>query len=389
MSNIVGSFAKAKKQMISKEWKYADVILLGAVGALSILGCVMVYSASRSRAESQGLSSTYYLERQIAFVILGVILMVIVMLFDYRKLRDLSPLLYIVSIRALLLVLIPGIGSSINGTQGWFQLPGGFQLQPSEFAKFFLIIALGSYISQHEQFHYQALVKTIFVCMVPVLLVLKQPDLGTAMVMVVVLIAMLCVAGTRGRYLVLMALFGFVSVVGVLQLGVLKQYQVDRLTVFLNQGNGTDASAESAGSAYNLDQSKTAIGNGGILGKGLFQGEQTKLNYVPEQHTDFIFTAIGEELGFLGSATVIALFGIVAWRIWRISRAAPDSAGTFICIGVCAMFVFHVFENIGMTMGIMPITGIPLPLISYGGSSILLMFISIGLINNIYIHRFE
>lgn len=389
MSNIVGSFAKAKKQMISKEWKYADVILLGAVGALSILGCVMVYSASRSRAESQGLSSTYYLERQIAFVILGVILMVIVMLFDYRKLRDLSPLLYIASIGALILVLIPGIGSSINGTQGWFQLPGGFQLQPSEFAKFFLIIALGSYISQHEQFHYQALVKTIFVCMVPVLLVLKQPDLGTAMVMVVVLIAMLCVAGTRGRYLVLMALFGFVSVVGVLQLGVLKQYQVDRLTVFLNQGNGTDASAESAGSAYNLDQSKTAIGNGGILGKGLFQGEQTKLNYVPEQHTDFIFTAIGEELGFLGSATVIALFGIVAWRIWRISRAAPDSAGTFICIGVCAMFVFHVFENIGMTMGIMPITGIPLPLISYGGSSILLMFISIGLINNIYIHRFE
>ena len=356
MSNIVGSFAKAKKQMISKEWKYLDLILLGAVGALAVLGCAMVYSASRSRALAQGLSSTYYLERQIAFVILGIILMVGTMLIDYRKMRD---------------------------------LPGGFQLQPSEFSKFLLIIALASYISQHEQFHFNALIKTLIVGMLPVGLVLLQPDLGTAMVMVVILIAMLCVAGTRGRYLVLMALVGLVSVIGVLQLGVLKSYQINRLTVFLNQGNGASASADSQASAYNLDQSKTAIGNGGLLGKGIFNGEQTKLSYVPEQHTDFIFTAIGEELGFIGSITVIALFAIVAWRVWRISRAAPDSAGTFICIGIVAMFVFHVFENIGMTMGIMPITGIPLPLISYGGSSILLMFMSIGLVNNIYIHRFE
>ena len=389
MSNIVGSFAKAKKQMISKEWKYLDLILLGAVGALAVLGCAMVYSASRSRALAQGLSSTYYLERQIAFVILGIILMVGTMLIDYRKMRDLSLFLYIAIIGALGLVLVPGIGSSANGTQGWFALPGGFQLQPSEFSKFLLIIALASYISQHEQFHFNALIKTLIVGMLLVGLVLLQPDLGTAMVMVVILIAMLCVAGTRGRYLVLMALVGLVSVIGVLQLGVLKSYQINRLTVFLNQGNGASASADSQASAYNLDQSKTAIGNGGLLGKGIFNGEQTKLSYVPEQHTDFIFTAIGEELGFIGSITVIALFAIVAWRVWRISRAAPDSAGTFICIGIVAMFVFHVFENIGMTMGIMPITGIPLPLISYGGSSILLMFMSIGLVNNIYIHRFE
>ena len=194
--------------------------------------------------------------------------------------------------------------------------------------------------------------------------------------MVVIVIAMLCVEGTRGRYLVLMALVVLVSVIGVLQLGVLKSYQINRLTVFLNQGNGASASADSQASAYNLDQSKTAIGNGGLLGKGIFNGEQTKLSYVPEQHTDFIFTAIGEELGFIGSITVIALFAIVAWRVWRISRAAPDSAGTFICIGIVAMFVFHVFENIGMTMGIMPITGIPLPLIVYGVSSILLIFVS-------------
>jgi rod shape determining protein RodA len=386
---MAGSFAKARKQMLSKEWKYVDVVLLGAVGALSLLGCIMVYSASKTRAVSQGLSSTYYLERQVGFLIIGVVLMTLVMLFDYRKMRDLSPLLYVGIVVSLCLVLVPGIGSISNGTQGWFALPGGFQLQPSEFSKFFLIICLASYISQHEQFHFGPLVKTLIVGVIPVGLVLLQPDLGTAMVMVVVLISVLCVAGTRGRYLVLMALFGFVSVIGVLQIGVLKQYQINRLTVFLNQGNGTEASKESAGSAYNLDQSKTAIGNGGVFGKGIFKGEQTKLAYVPEQHTDFIFTAIGEELGFVGSVTVIGLFAIVAWRIWRISRAAPDSTGTFICIGIVSMFVFHVFENIGMTMGIMPITGIPLPFMSYGGSSTLLMFMAIGLVNNVYIHRFE
>lgn len=385
----MGSFEKARKQMFSKDWKNVDVVLLGAVGALSLLGCIMVYSASKTRTVSQGLSSTYYLERQVGFLIVGVVLMVLIMLFDYRKMRDISPLLYIGIIGALCLVLVPGIGSEINGTQGWFVLPGGFQLQPSEFSKFCIIIVLASYISQHEQFHLSALVKTIIISLIPIGLVLLQPDLGTAMVLVVVLIGMLCVAGTRGRYLILMALFGFVSVVGVLQVGILKQYQINRLTVFIDQGNGANASDKSQGSAYNLDQSKTAIGNGGLLGKGLFKGEQTKLAYVPEQHTDFIFTAIGEELGFIGSVTVIGLFAIVAWRIWRISRAAPDSTGTFICIGIVSMFVFHVFENIGMTMGIMPITGIPLPFISYGGSSILLMFMAIGLVNNVYIHRFE
>ncbi|MFN8016104.1 MAG: rod shape-determining protein RodA [Acidimicrobiia bacterium] len=376
------SLTVAKKRLSAKPWRQVDLVLFGSVMALSMLGCLMIYSASRSRLKSFGLSQTYYLERQVGFIIVGFIAMIVVMSVDYRKLRDISPLLYIGVISLLVLVLSP-LGSTVNGTQGWFVLPGGFQLQPSEFSKFFLIIVLASYISQNEQFHLKALTRTLIVAVIPMALVLLQPDLGTAMVLGAITIGMLSVAGTKGRYLLALVAIAIVGVIGVLQLGVLKQYQINRLTVFVNQN------ADKGGSAYNLDQSKTAIGNGGLTGKGLFRGEQTNLNYVPEQHTDFIFTAIGEELGFLGSVTVLGLFGVITWRIWRISRAAPDSTGILICIGTVSMFVFHVFENVGMTMGIMPITGIPLPFVSYGGSAVILMFMSIGLINNIYMHRFE
>lgn len=379
---LTRSLATAKKHVSAKPWRHMDVVLIGAVGALSVLGCVMIYSASRSRLASQGIAPTYFLERQVGFLLLGVMLCVFVMSIDYRKMRDVSPLLYIAVVLLLLLVLSP-IGSSANGTQGWFALPGGFQLQPSEFSKFFLVIVLASYISQNEQFHISALVRTLVIAVIPIGLVLLQPDLGTAMVLSAIVIGMLSVAGTRGRYLLIMALCACIAIMGALQLGVLKSYQIDRLTTFLDQ------KSDVGGAAYNLDQSKTAIGNGGLLGKGIFKGEQTNLSYVPEQHTDFIFTAIGEELGFIGSITVLGLLGIIAWRMWRISRAAPDAAGTLMCIGITSMFVFHVFENIGMTMGIMPITGIPLPFLSYGGSATLLMFMSVGLVNNIYMHRYE
>lgn len=376
------SLDKAKKNLSSKSWRQSDGILLGAVGALSVLGCIMIYSASRSRLQENGISSTYFLERQIAYVILGAILMGIVMSIDYRKMRDMSPILYVVVVMLLILVLSP-LGSEVNGTHGWFVLPGGFQFQPSEFGKFFLIIVLASYIAQNEQFHIPALTRTLIIAAIPIGLVMLQPDLGTTMVLCTIVLGILSVAGTRAKYLLTLVLLAVLGIAIVVQLGVLKQYQVDRFSSFLNQ------KADTGASAYNLDQSKTAIGNGGLLGKGLFKGEQTKLSYVPEQHTDFIFTAIGEELGFIGSVTVLGLFGIIAWRIWRTSRLAPDATGTLICIGVLSMFAFHVFENIGMTMGIMPITGIPLPFVSYGGSAILLMFMAVGIVNNIYIHRFE
>lgn len=222
---LVRSFDKAKRQIASKQWKHVDVVLLGAVAALSILGCVMIYSSSRSRLAAQGLSTTYFAERQVGFVIVGVLLMIGVMSVDYRKLRDLSPIIYLGVLALLVLVLSP-IGSAVNGTQGWFSLPGGFQLQPSEFSKFFLIIVLASYISQHEQFHLPALVQTLIIAVIPIGLVLLQPDLGTAMVLSVIVLGMLSVAGTRGRYLLVLGLIAIIGVVGILQLGVLKNIKL-------------------------------------------------------------------------------------------------------------------------------------------------------------------
>jgi rod shape determining protein RodA len=196
-------------------------------------------------------------------------------------------------------------------------------------------------------------------------------------------IAMVLVAGARPRHLVVLALVGIVGLVGIYNMGVLEDYQRDRLTAFLDQQGDTQRSA------YNLEQAKTAIGAGGLLGRGLFHGTQTNLDYVPEQQTDFIFTVVGEELGFVGGATLLALFGIIAWRTWRIAQLSRDLVGTLICVGVLALFAFQVFQNIGMTMGIMPITGIPLPFVSYGGSGTLAAFCAVGLVLNVHMRRFS
>jgi rod shape determining protein RodA len=314
---------------------------------------------------------------------LGVGLMVAVMLVDYRKYRDRGAWLYIGLVAMLALVLTP-LGTSSKGTQGWFQLPGGFQIQPSEFAKILLIIALAGYLTQHRgEMDVKRLAATMGLAAVPLGLVMLQPDLGTAIVMTVIVVAMIAVAGVKGRHLAVIAVVALIGVVGVVQAGVLKQYQVDRLTSFIDQ------SKDKTGSTYNLDQSKTAIGNGGVVGQGLFEGSQTKGSFVPEQHTDFIFTVVGEELGFLGGATLLALFGIIVWRTWRTAQLSADFSGTLICVGVMAMIAIHVFENVGMTMGIMPITGIPLVFVSYGGSATIAGFAAIGLVLNVHLHRFS
>jgi rod shape determining protein RodA len=188
------------------------------------------------------------------------------------------------------------------------------------------------------------------------------------------------VAGARPRQLAVLAALGIIGVVAVLQLGVLKHYQLDRLGAFLDNTNR---------SAYNLNQSKIAIGSGGLFGKGIFKGSQTNLSYVPEQSTDFIFTVVGEELGLAGSALLLALFALIVWRTWRTASLAKDLSGTLICVGILSMFVFQIFENVGMTMGIMPITGIPLPFMSYGGSSTLVSFAAIGMVMNVHMRRFS
>jgi len=377
-----------RARLMATPLRHLDVVLIGATLALAGLGLVMVYSATQARTEQEGLSSLYYVGRQAVWVVLGLIVMTVVMAIDYRKLRDLAPFGYLGMVFLLGVVLIPGIGTAAKGSQARFQL-GAFQLQPSEFAKFFLILMLAAFCAAHrEHFGLRRVVTAVVIAGLPLALVLLQPDLGTALVLGAIAFAILTVAGTKGRYLAILALLVATGAVGAVRLGVLEQYQVDRLTVFIDQGD-SGSGRDSQGSAYNLDQSKTAIANGGLTGTGLRQGTQTNLGFVPEQHTDFIFTAVGEELGFVGGATLLALFALVVWRTWRTARLANDFFATLACMGVIGMFAFQVFENVGMTMGIMPITGIPLPFMSYGGSSTIVSFACVGLVANIHMRRFS
>jgi rod shape determining protein RodA len=351
---------------------------------VATLGLLMVYSATRNGADPTSeslLADTTYLKRQAVFMVAGVVLMILVTAIDYRRFRDWAPVLYGGFVLMLLLVLSP-LGTEVRGTQAWFQF-GAFQLQPAEFGKLVLIVMLASLAALYGgELVAHRLVFALLLALVPIGLILLQPDVGTMLVFCAITLGMLLVGGARPRHLVLLALVGIVGIVGVVNLHVLEDYQRERLTSFLEQESDTQRSA------YNLDQSKIAIGSGGFFGRGIFNGSQTNLSYVPEQHTDFIFTAVGEELGFVGAGTLLALFAIIIWRIFRAAQLSRDLLGTLLCVGVMALLGFQVFENVGMTMGIMPITGIPLPFVSYGGSGTLAAFAAVGLVLNVHMRRF-
>jgi rod shape determining protein RodA len=360
-----------------------DPWLIGATLAISAVGLMMVYSSTRERLRLEGVDELYFVKRQGVAILIGLAVMGLLLAIDYRKLRDSSAFAYVATVVGLLVVLSP-LGSSARGSQAWFALPGGFQLQPSELAKFGIIVALAGYAHAHRgQMDPWRLTVTIALAAVPIGLVMLQPDFGTAIVAGLVVITLLAVAGASIRHLLVLALLGVTFVVAVVNLGVLKQYQVDRLTSFVNQGEDTRSTT------YSTEQSKNAIGNGGVTGRGFGNGSQTAGGFVPEQHTDFIFTAVGEEFGFLGAAGLLALFAIVIWRTWRAALLARDLFGTLVCVGVLAIFAFQIFENIGMTMGIMPVTGIPLPLMSYGGSSTVTAFACVALVANVSMRRFR
>jgi rod shape determining protein RodA len=359
-----------------------DWVLIGAVAGILVVGMIMIYSASRSIVDDD---PAFFLKRQsVALVVAGLVFFGL-MKIDYRKFRDFSLIAYIISVALLFMVLTP-IGSNAKGAQAWFQLPFGLQFQPSEIAKFGLIVALAGYVNEHRgDIDPWRLTVIIGLALVPIGLVQLQPDLGTNMVLICIVLGLLAVGGVKGRYLGVVALLGITLVYSVISLGILKQYQVDRLTTPFESAS----SERLQGAAYNQDQSVKTIGVGGLTGAGLLNGSQTGLGFVPEQQTDFIFTAVGEELGFLGAGTIIGLFGVVLWRIWRTARLAADYYGTLVCGGVLAMFTFMIFENVGMTMGIMPVTGIPLPFMSYGGSALISCAACIALVNNVYANRFN
>jgi len=362
-------------------WRHVDAALVGCIGAVSSLGVLMVYSATRGPGENEAFDTTY-LKKQLVFMLLGVGVMVLTALIDYRHVRDWAIPLY-AGVVLLLIAVVSPLGSASKGTQAWFQL-GSFQLQPSEFSKLGLIVGLAAVLSQFRgEIDLRRLFTGLVIAGLPLGLIMLQPDLGTGLVLVAITLGMLLVGGSRPRHMIALILLGALGTFFVLNSNLLQDYQKQRLTSFLDQQEGLQREA------YNLNQSKSAIAAGGLAGEGLFQGTQTRLNYVPEQHTDFIFTAVGEQLGLLGSGTLLALFSIIVWRVWRTAQLARDSFGSLVCAGVLSLFVFQIFQNVGMTMGIMPITGIPLPFVSYGGSSTIAEFAAMGIVLNVHMRRFS
>lgn len=364
-------------------------MLVGAAGLIGVIGCVMVYTATRDQLDVAGISPTYYAKKQAIFMVLGLCVMVGVAAIDYRRFRDWALLLYGFCLLMLLAVLV--VGHKSRGSQAWFQF-GSYQFEPSEFAKIGLILAAAAFCAAAKgQLPGRAMMAVLGLAAIPFVLIYKQPDLGSALVLAVVLIAVLLIGGVRARYLALLGVLAVALSFGVVHFGVLKSYQQARLTSFAdapNQPNPSLLATAAGANEYNVAESKTAVSNGGVTGRGFGKGTQTNLSYVPEQRTDFIFTALGEQFGLLGSVVLLALFAIVIWRTWRTAGVARDTFGTLVCVGVLAMIAFQVFENIGMTVGIMPVAGIPLPLMSYGGSSVIATFASLGLVLSVRMRRF-
>ncbi len=361
---------------VSSAWKHVDIVLLVATGLVLLFGLVMVYSATRRFPGGTGI-----LLRQGLFVVVGIAAMFGVSLIDYRRIADWWQIIYGVAMLVLAGVLSPLGSLGAFGTKGWYAF-GPVVFQPVEIAKLATVLAVASYLGSVDRVDLRRLGTALVLLVIPMGLTMLQPDLGSALVFIVVGLGMLVVGGVRLRHLSLLVILGVVAVFGILQSSALDQYQKDRLTAFANP-DGVSAKAR-----YNIDQAQTAISSGGLTGYGLGKGPSTRLGYVPAQQTDFIFTVAGEEFGFVGSGLLLILFAIMIWRIWRAAQLAADSMGTLLCIGVMSMFLFHIFENVGMNLGIMPVTGIPLPLVSQGGSAVVASCIALGLVQSVHMHRY-
>ncbi len=362
--------------------RHVDPVLLVTAIALAVVGVLMVYSATHQSLVAQHLDPGIYLKKQAVFLILGLAGVVVAASFDYRFLKVYAGLLYVASLVLLVLVRTP-LGATVKGSQRWFQL-FGFQFAPSEVSKLALIVMLAAFLSELRSSDrtLEDVYRATAVAAVPGLLVFLQPDLGTSIVLAAILIGVLIVAGARVRHLAILALTAVALMFGAFQLHVVKDYQVARLTAWL------DSKDDPTGANFNRIQSEIAIGSGGLTGRGYLRGPQTNLDFVPEQHTDFIFTVVGEEFGFAGAMVVLFLFGVLIWRAFRIAVLSKDLFGTYAAAGIGSMFAIQVFVNVGMTLGIMPITGIPLPFVSYGGSSLLTNALAVGILLNIHMRRF-
>ncbi len=359
-----------------------DPVLTGAVALLLVIGTLLVYAATREWYSANGLDPQYYLKRHVINIVIGLALAWGTTIIDYRLLRAYTPFIWVAGVLGLILVLIPGVGSEINGAKAWIPLPGGFQIQPAEIAKISIIIGISMLLSERthnsDEPTNQDVLKALAVAAIPILLILAQPDMGTVFIISASVVTILAVSGAPTRWVVGLVLLALIGGFVATKAGIISDYQVKRLQSFV------DPNADSQGAGYQLRQARITVGSGGLIGTGLFNGPQTNGRFVPEQQTDFIFTVAGEELGFIGSGFIIFLLFLVLMRAFGIARRATDPYGTLVCTGVIAWFAFQIFENIGMTLGLMPMTGVPLPFLSYGGSSMFANLIGFGLLQNVH-----
>ncbi|GGX85463.1 rod shape-determining protein RodA [Streptomyces anandii] len=360
-------------------------MLLSAL-ALSGIGCALVFSATRNRTEINQGDPYYFLLRHLMNTGIGLALMIGTIWLGHRALRNAVPILYGVSLFGVLLVLTP-LGATINGSRNWIVLGGGFSLQPSEFVKISIILGMAMLLATRVDAgdrtypDHRTVLQALGLAAVPILIVLLMPDLGTVLVLLTIILGVLLASGASNRWVFGLIAVGVVGCLAVWQLHILDQYQINRFAAFANP------SLDPAGVGYNTNQARIAIGSGGLTGAGLFHGSQTTGQFVPEQQTDFVFTVAGEELGFVGAGLIILLLGVVLWRACRIARETTELYGTIVAAGIVAWFAFQAFENIGMTLGIMPVTGLPLPFVSYGGSSMFVVWVAVGLLQSIRVQR--
>ena len=357
-----------------------DWVLVFAVAGLCTLGALLVWGATKPQNIAVGLDPNAYLKKDLLNVSIGLFLGSVAALVDYRTIRAYTPVVYLASLAGLVLVLVHGV--TVNGSHSWIKLAAGFEVQPSEFAKIALIIGAAMLLGEKRDGEVSPDQRDVWLTLaaacVPILLILKQPDVGTVMVIGFVIFGVIAISGVSSKWILGMIGAALIGAVVIMHLHLLKQYQIDRFTSFTNPHSDVQ------GSGYNTHQARIAIGSGGVFGKGLFHGTQTNGQFVPEQETDFVFTVAGEELGLVGSGLLVILVGVVLWRGLSIASRAEDAYGTLLAVGVVCWFGFQAFENIGMTVGIMPVTGLPLPFVSYGGSSMFASMIAVGLLQNVH-----
>lgn len=374
----MATLVRAAREAVSeRRQNRPDWVLFATMVILAVFGLLMIYSATRGSAGSVSM------ERQMIFVAAGIVLYLVASMIDYREYRAVTPYLYGLTILALVAVFF---FPERQGARRWIDLPL-FDLQPAEVAKVVVVLALAAILAPHSRddarpdLTWSKIGLVLGAVAIPAILIYQQPDLGTMLVFVFTMMAMLFAGGASWRQLITVAGSGGVVVAFLFQTGRVAEYQLNRIRVLV------DPNIEPQGIGYNLRQSKLAIGSGQLTGTGLFKGDQTNFQYVPEQETDFIFTAVAEQLGFIGGLLVLAAFMVLMWRVLVIASNARDRFGALIAVGVASTLMFHIFINIGMTMGITPVTGLPLPFLSLGGSAFLSLAFALGIVNSIWLRR--